>query len=102
MGITRGQAIEKRYASTPSCFSRARSSGQRRYESHATSPVSPLSIAPGTRQNVSQIDGNRPSASIAPSIWYAEVAVPQTKSCRSGESSTIGDPQGVEVGFFKG
>src|SRR6266542_527062 len=41
------------------------------------SPVSPLSIAPGTRQYVSQIDGVRPSASTAPSIWYADVATPQ-------------------------
>src|SRR6059036_4054763 len=41
------------------------------------SPVSPLSIAPGTRQNVSQIDGVRPSSATAPSIWYADVATPQ-------------------------
>lgn len=31
-------------------------------------------------ENVSQIDGARPSCATAPSIWYAAVATPQAKS----------------------
>ena len=34
---------------------------------------------PGVAQNVSQIDGPRPSRSTPPSIWYAEVATPHRK-----------------------
>ena len=36
----------------------------------------PPAIAPGTRQNVSQIESVRPSTSVAPSIWNDAVAVP--------------------------
>src|SRR4029453_3491388 len=43
------------------------------------SPTSPCSILPGVCENVSQIDGPLPSASCAPSIWYAAVAVPHRK-----------------------
>ena len=37
-------------------------------------------IAPGTRANASQIESARPSSWAAPSIWYAAVATPKTKS----------------------
>ena len=49
-------------------------------------------MAPGTRQNVSQIDGARPSSATAPSIWYAAVAAPQTKS-RPRSSGVQDSPQ---------
>jgi hypothetical protein len=45
----------------------ATSSAYRWYWSHATSPVSPWRIVPGIRQNVSQMDGPRPSSPTAPS-----------------------------------
>src|SRR4051794_19783231 len=71
------------------------------------SPVSPLSIAPGTRQKVSQIDGVRPSTSIAPSIWYAEVATPQRKSAGrlaisacSSAGAVNTEVEGRAVGFI--
>ena len=35
--------------------------------------------APGVWENVSQIDGVRPSSATAPSIWYDAVAAPHTK-----------------------
>ena len=34
---------------------------------------------PGVWENVSQIEGDRPSSEAAPSIWYAAVALPQRK-----------------------
>ena len=34
---------------------------------------------PGVWENVSQIEGDRPSSEAAPSIWYAAVAAPQRK-----------------------
>src|SRR5436305_6281676 len=40
------------------------------------SPVSPRYTLPGVWQNVSQIDGPRPPARTAPSIWYEEVETP--------------------------
>ena len=49
------------------------------------SPVSPPRTLPGVRLNVSQTEGPRPSASVAPSIWYAAVAAPHLKPCREGE-----------------
>src|SRR5207248_151869 len=45
----------------------------------ATSPVVPSLMLPGVCANVSQMDGPRPSSWTAPSIWYAEVAVPHRK-----------------------
>ena len=44
----------------------------------ATSPVAPSATRPGSRQNVSQMDGPLPSSLLAPSIWNAEVAAPHT------------------------
>ena len=41
--------------------------------------MSPFATAPGTRANVSQMDGERPSSEAAPSIWYDAVAAPQRK-----------------------
>src|SRR5918998_1417762 len=40
------------------------------------SPVSPCRTLPGVWENVSQMEGPRPSSSTAPSIWYEAVAVP--------------------------
>src|SRR5215218_3541266 len=37
-------------------------------------------MLPGVWENVSQMLGPRPPSVTAPSIWYAAVAVPQTKS----------------------
>ena len=61
--------IENRYAFAPVPFRREISSAVRLYESQATSPEDPSAILPGILQNVSQIDGPRPSAVGAPSIW---------------------------------
>jgi hypothetical protein len=36
--------------------------------------------APGIRQKASQMESVRPSAPVAPSIWYAAVAAPKRKS----------------------
>jgi hypothetical protein len=69
MGMIRLQDIEKRYAFAPVSLSSAMSSAVRLYESQATSPELPSAILPGILQNVSQMDGPRPSASVAPSIW---------------------------------
>ena len=44
----------------------------------ATSPVAPPATRPGNRQKVSQMDGPLPSSRLAPSIWKADVAAPQT------------------------
>src|SRR3712207_3082971 len=43
------------------------------------SPVSPWRTLPGVWEKVSQIEGPRPSSSIASSIWYEAVAVPHKK-----------------------
>ncbi len=56
--------------------------------------------APGVWENVSQIDGVRPSSATAPSIWYDAVATPQTKPSgkradRSGAVTVL--PAGVRV-----
>ena len=48
-------------------------------------PVSALCVLPGVSLNVSQIDGPRPPAVVAPSIWYDAVAVPHMNP--SGNSS---------------
>ena len=56
--------------------------------SAATRPSSPPRTLPGVAQNVSQIDGPRPSRSTPPSIWYDEVETPHTKS--SGRSDRRG------------
>jgi len=45
------------------------SSAVRLYESQATAPEDPSAILPGMSQKVSQIEGPRPSALGAPSIW---------------------------------
>jgi hypothetical protein len=45
------------------------SSAVRWYESQATAPLEPSAILPGIAQKVSQIEGPRPSAVGAPSIW---------------------------------
>src|SRR5947207_2102683 len=44
-------------------------------------------MAPGTRQNASQIDGPFPSASWPPSFWYAAVAVPNRNLAGKGDVS---------------
>src|SRR5450759_673420 len=46
-------------------------------------------MAPGLRANVSQMLGPRPSVWVAPSIWYAAVAVPQVKSAGKALRSVI-------------
>ncbi|CAM5736434.1 hypothetical protein SBADM41S_04415 [Streptomyces badius] len=45
--------------------------------------MSPPSTLPGVCENVSQMEGERPSSATAPSIWYAAVATPQVKSAGS-------------------
>lgn len=67
-GWMRGQLSEKRYAPKPREWTSATSSGKRRYESVAMSPVLPSAILPGRWVKVSQIDGPLPSASGDPSI----------------------------------
>src|SRR5207302_8810536 len=62
----------------------------------ATSPVVPSWILPGVWAKVSQMDGPRPSSWTAPSIWYAEVAVPQRK--RSGNVRARGAVMGGFLG----
>jgi hypothetical protein len=47
----------------------ATSSGYRWKWSVALAPVSPSATFPGVAENVSQIDGIRPSSVTAPSIW---------------------------------
>src|SRR5262245_21094517 len=73
----------------------ATSCGYRWYWSQATSPVSPPRTRPGVLQNVSQIEGPRPSSDVAPSTWYAEVAEPHRKS--SGTAEGRGDSGTVLV-----
>ncbi len=67
--MIRDQEIENRYALAPVSFSSAMSSEVRLYESQATAPEEPSAILPGRAQKVSQIEGPRPSAVGAPSIW---------------------------------
>ena len=57
----------------------ATSSSTRWKWSQAGSPVSLFATFPSTSQNVSQIDGSRPSSVVAPSIWKLAVAAPQRK-----------------------
>ena len=38
-----------------------------------------MAVLPGVCENVSQIDGPRPSSLAAPSIWYADAAKPHVK-----------------------
>lgn len=64
--FTRGQEIEKRYASTPRSARRATSSRWRWKWSQATAAVEPSLIRPGSASNTSQTEGSRRSA--APSI----------------------------------
>jgi hypothetical protein len=67
--MIRDQEIENRYALAPVSFRRAISSAVRLYESQATAPEEPSAIFPGIAQKVSQMEGPRPSAVGAPSIW---------------------------------
>src|SRR6202042_1814593 len=69
-----------------------------------TSPVSPWKVLPGVWLNVSQIDGPFPSASGAPSIWYAAVAAPHRNPSgnRSCPSVLIGDTfRQIEINRFR-
>src|SRR5690606_32420271 len=52
----------------------------------ATSASLPSRILPGVWVKVSQIDGERPSSSTAPSIWNADVATPHQNSFGNGLS----------------
>src|SRR4051812_34992071 len=51
-------------------------------------------MAPGLRQNMSQMDGPLPSSAAAPSIWYADAAAPQTK-LRGSSTGLFGDSEGL-------
>src|ERR1700722_3970759 len=64
------------------------------------SPVSPPRTLPGVWLNVSQIDGPRPSVVAAPSIWYAAVAAPQTKSAGNVRTALPEPLVSVAVLFF--
>ena len=71
--------------------------------SQAMSPVSPFQTAPGVWLKVSQIDGPRPSAWTAPSIWYEAVAVPQRKPGGKGRGGPslrgVGGAHGAKISW---
>src|SRR4029450_3350653 len=80
--------VENRERPIPSSPMSATSSRDLWYWSHATSPLSPPRTLDGVRQNVSQIEGPRPSSSTAPSTWNAEVATPHRNP--SGNRGGVG------------
>src|SRR5688500_9812838 len=53
------------------------------------SPVAPATVMPGSCEKRCQMLGPPPSASVEPSIWYADVATPQRKSRGKGMDSVM-------------
>lgn len=98
----RGHETENRYACSPSPTMRSRSDSQRTYWSAAGSPVEPSSMRPGCAQNVSQMDGPRPSAVVEPSTWNADVAAPHTNPSGKRIDAGATHPVGVAVGVGAG
>ncbi len=62
--------------------------------------MSPPTTAPGILANASQMDSVRPSVWVAPSIWKAAVAAPNTKPGGKLLASVATAATGVDCGVI--